>query len=247
MIPNSHALTPNDEYQQAAVHAVVLVEQKKEQGKRLARFPYAKAFFRVLNNGRSQIRALDIRLLASNYSPEERDGSPIERYVEALDLLLESNGKYCPLPLPSDTAARLFPANAVRLRERDNRKWEMKFERQKRRHSREKQQKRRRYQNMLAQAEIELAFVTPSTVSSWYAHWSRKDIYEHDLSGSFDAWLERFPCFSRFEMRHCKGDALWSVVEYLGKVEAELTDAERIFNTLLLPNKLSYSEVHDYA
>ncbi|MEA9390985.1 hypothetical protein SJI19_10580 [Acerihabitans sp. TG2] len=67
MIPNHHAVVPVNLYQQAVIHAMVLVEQKKEQGKIVAQFPFAKAFFRVLNEGRSQIKANDIRLIASNY------------------------------------------------------------------------------------------------------------------------------------------------------------------------------------
>ncbi|WP_426917597.1 plasmid SOS inhibition protein A [Serratia bockelmannii] len=147
MIPNSRALVPINEYQHAAVHAVALVERKKEQGKRLAEFPYAKAFFKVLNNGRVQVLANDIRLISSNYFPNERGGANIAHYVAALDRLIESGGQYSPLPLAGDVAGKLFPAYDVLCRERRERQWDMQYERQERRRSREERQKRRRYQN----------------------------------------------------------------------------------------------------
>lgn len=165
MIPNNRALVPVNEYQQAAVHAVVLVERKKEQGKRIAAFPYAKAFFKVLNNGRGQIRANDIRQISSNYFPEERGGASIAQYIEALDRLIESGGQYSPLPLSGDVAATLFPAYGELCRERRERKWDMQSERKHRRRSREEQQKRRRYQNRLAQAEVEFGIFYP--VHGW--------------------------------------------------------------------------------
>lgn len=238
MIPNNRALVPVNEYQQAAVHAVVLVERKKEQGKRLAAFPYAKAFFKVLNNGRGQILASDIRQISSNYFPDERGGSSIQQYIEALDRLIESGGQYSPLPLSGDVAATLFPAYGELCRERRERKWDMQAERKDRWQSREKQQQRRRYQNQLAQAEVELAFVTPSTVGAWYAYWSKRDIYEDDLTEGFFAWFERFPRMAGCNLQHYKSDALWAVMERLQQVEADLTDDERAFNTLLIPNKL---------
>ncbi|CAI1210864.1 TPA: plasmid SOS inhibition protein A [Serratia marcescens] len=238
MIPNNRALVPVNEYQQAAVHAVVLVERKKEQGKRLAAFPYAKAFFKVLNNGRGQILASDIRQISSNYFPDERGGSSIQQYIEALDRLIESGGQYSPLPLSGDVAATLFPAYGELCRERRERKWDMQAERKDRWQSREKQQQRRRYQNQLAQAEVELAFVTPSTVGAWYAYWSKRDIYEDDLTEGFFAWFERFPRMAGCNLQHYKSDALWAVMERLQQVEADLTDDERAFNALLIPNKL---------
>lgn len=242
MIPNNRALVPVNEYQQAAVHAMVLVERKKEQGKRLAEFPYAKAFFRVLNNGRGQILSQDIRRISCNYWPDERGGASIKQYIQALDQLIESNGQYNPLPLAGDVAQKLFPAYGELCRERHKRKCDMQFERKERRYLREKQQKRRRYQNQLAQAEVELAFTTPSTVSVWYANWSKQDIFEDDLSEAFFSWLEKFPCMPGDDLRCYRSDALWTLMEKLQLAEADLSVAERAFNALLIPNKLCHEE-----
>ena len=240
MIPNNRALVPVNEYQQAAVHAVVLVERKKEQGKRIAAFPYAKAFFKVLNNGRGPIRANDIRQLSSNYFPEERGGASIAQYIEALDRLIESEGQHSPLPLSGDVAATLFPAYGELCRERRERQWDIKYERKERRLLRDVQQKRRRYQAQLAQAEVELAFATPSTVGAWYAYWNKQDIDEDDLTEGFFAWFERFPCMAASDLKHFKSDALWSVMERLKGIEGDLAEAERAFNSLLVPNKLPF-------
>ncbi len=241
MIPNNRALVPVNEYQQAAIHAVVLVERKKEQGKRIAAFPYAKAFFKVLNNGRGQIRANDIRQISSNYFPEERGGASIAQYIEALDRLIESGGHYSPLPLSGDVAATLFPAYGELCRERRERRWDIKYERKERRLLRDVQQKRRRYQTQLAQAEVELAFATPSTVGAWYAYWSKQDIDEDDLTEGFFAWFERFPRMAGSKLMHFKSHALWAVMEQLKGIEGDLTEAERVFNALLIPNKLRHA------
>ncbi|WP_440514962.1 plasmid SOS inhibition protein A [Serratia sarumanii] len=238
MIPNSHALVSINEYQHAAVHAVALVESKKKRGKRLAEFPYAKAFFKVLNNGRVQILSTDIRLISSNYFPDERGGASIAQYVTALDTLIESGGQYNPLPLSGDVAAKLFPAYGALCRERRERQWDMKSERKERRRSREEQQKRRRHQNRLAQADVELAFATPSTVGAWYARWGKQDIYEDDLVESVLAWIERFPCMAESGLQRHKSDALWRVIERLAQVETNFTETERVFNSLIIPNKL---------
>ncbi|MBH3259178.1 plasmid SOS inhibition protein A [Serratia marcescens] len=242
MIPNSHALVPVNEYQHAAVHAIALVESKKKKGKRLAEFPYAKAFFKVLNNGRGQILSNDIRLISSNYFPDERGGASISQYVAALDTLIESGGQYSPLPLAGDVAAQLFPAYGALCRERRERQWDMKSERKERRRSREEQQKRRRYQNRLAQADVELAFATPSTVGAWYARWGKQDIYEDDLVESVLAWIERFPSVAACELLRYKCEALWSLMKLLQQAEADLTEGERVFNALLLPNKLQHAK-----
>lgn len=241
MIPNNRALVPVNEYQQAAIHAVVLVERKKEQRKRLAVFPYAKAFFKVLNNGRGQILANDIRQISSNYFPDERGGASIQQYIEALDRLIESGGQYSPVPLSGDVAATLFPAYGELCRERRERQWDIKYERKERRLLRDVQQKRRRYQTQLAQAEVGLAFATPSTVGAWYAYWSKQDIDEDDLTEGFFAWFERFPSMAGSKLMHFKSHALWAVMEQLKGIEGDLTEAERVFNALLTPNKLRHA------
>ncbi|MEA9392674.1 plasmid SOS inhibition protein A [Acerihabitans sp. TG2] len=238
MIPNHLAVVPVNLYQQAAIHAMVLVEQKKEQGKSVAQFPFAKAFFRVLNEGRSQVKANDIRLIASNYDPRERHKPSINCYIAALDELIESNGQHCPLPLPYDTGELLFPSYGLFCRNRRHRKGDLDIERQSRRRTREEQQKHRRYQNRLAQAEIELAFVTPTTIGSWYAYWQRQDIYIEDLSESVMAWCERFPCLVERSLDDLQGNALWRILYEIQFIRDELTDAERSFNDWLIPNKL---------
>ncbi|WP_242498812.1 plasmid SOS inhibition protein A [Serratia liquefaciens] len=104
--------------------------------------------------------------------------------------------------------------------------------------TRKKQQKRRRYQTRLAQAEVELAFTTPSTISAWYLRWSKQNIYEDDLVESVLEWIERFPCISENGLHLNKSAALWSVIERLVRAETNFTERERIFNSLLTPNKL---------
>jgi len=114
----------------------------------------------------------------------------------------------------------------------------MAADRQCRRNSREDGQKRRRYENMLARAEIELAFATPTTIGAWYDYWRRQDIEVDDLSGSVLAWCERFPCLADYYLECFQGNALWRLLYELHFIQEELTQAERSFNDWLIPNKL---------
>ena len=236
MIPNNRALISMNEYQQAAIHAMAIVERKRIQGQRLAEYPYAKAFFRMLNEGRTKILARDIRLVASNYCPQICGGEPMHRYMQALDRLIESGGQYCPLPLPDDTPKKLFPAYAVLCRERRDRKWLMQFERKERNQAKQKQQKRRRYQCLVAQAEIELAFITPSELAAWYKRQERQGIDDDDLVEMAQAWGRQFVnlrCEPFF-----MGNPMWSIVREMREELGNRTVVEQWLDSLMLSNKL---------
>ncbi|EPU8562865.1 plasmid SOS inhibition protein A [Yersinia enterocolitica] len=239
MIPNHLALISTNVYQQAAIHAMAIVERKKIQGHRLAEFPYAKAFFLMLNEGRTKILARDIRLVASNYCPQIRGGEPMQRYMQALDRLIESGGQYCPLPLPDDTPNKLFPSYAVLCRERRDRKWLMQFERKERNKAKQKKQKRRRYQCLEAQAEIELAFITPSELAAWYKRQERRGIDDDDLVDMVQAWGRQFVnlrCEPFF-----MGNPMWSIVREMREELESRTFVEQWLDSLMLSNKLENS------
>ncbi|WP_082804124.1 plasmid SOS inhibition protein A [Erwinia sp. ErVv1] len=91
--------------------------------------------------------------------------APQTRY--SLDELIRTRGERCPLPLSLYTGQNLFPETLTRTAERQTRRIELRVNRRFSREAREREQTRRRYQNRLAQAEIDLAFHTPSTVGSW--------------------------------------------------------------------------------
>ncbi|MGQ7123155.1 plasmid SOS inhibition protein A, partial [Escherichia sp. HC-CC4] len=94
------------------------------------------------------------------------------------DVLIETQGEVCLLPLPGDAAERLFPSVRFRVRERSRHKSALVMQKYSRQQAREAEQKARAYQALVAQAEIELAFHSPETVGSWHARWSDR-VAEH--------------------------------------------------------------------
>lgn len=102
------------------------------------------------------------------------------QWLYAVDVLIETQGEVCLLPLPGDAAERLFPSVRFRVRERSRHKSALVMQKYSRQQAREAEQKARAYQALVAQAEIELAFHSPETVGSWHARWSDR-VAEHDL------------------------------------------------------------------
>ncbi|MCN5733958.1 plasmid SOS inhibition protein A, partial [Escherichia coli] len=164
--------------QQAAWRAVAETEKRRHQGSTLAEYPYAGAFFRCLNGSR-RISLSDLRFFMPSLTAEELRGNRLQ-WLYAVDLLIETQGEVCLLPLPGDAAERLFPSVRFRVRERSRHKSALVMQKYSRQQAREAELKARAYQALVAQAEIELAFHSPETVGSWHARWSDR-VAEHDL------------------------------------------------------------------
>ncbi|EET6922008.1 plasmid SOS inhibition protein A, partial [Escherichia coli] len=176
MSARSQALVPLSTEQQAAWRAVAETEKRRHQGNTLAEYPYAGAFFRCLNGSR-RISLSDLRFFMPSLTAEELHGNRLQ-WLYAIDVLIETQGEVCLLPLPGDAAERLFPSVRFRVRERSRHKSALVMQKYSRQQAREAEQKARAYQALVAQAEIELAFHSPETVGSWYARWSDR-VAEH--------------------------------------------------------------------
>lgn len=190
MSARSQALVPLSTEQQAAWRAVAETEKRRHQGNTLAEYPYAGAFFRCLNGSR-RISLSDLRFFMPSLTAEELHGNRLQ-WLYAIDVLIETQGEVCLLPLPGDAAERLFPSVRFCVRERSRHKSALVMQKYSRQQAREAEQKARAYQALVAQAEIELAFHSPETVGSWHARWSDR-VAEHDLETLFWQWGERFP------------------------------------------------------
>lgn len=236
MIPTPLALVPVNPFQRAASQAIAHVEAKQDAGQRLPSHPYANALFRSLNHGRATITVADIWRIDPSYSPKERQGPTKERYIEAIDTLISSRGERCPLPLSGCLVATFFPETRLRQEERRLRRWDLSSDRQARQEEKIRQQKRRRYQTRVAQAEIELAFTTPSALSAWYQRQEREGIYDDDLIGMVQAWGKRFSTLRREAFY--VGNPLWSIVDDMHGELAGRTAIEQWLDTLMLSNKL---------
>ena len=185
MTARQNALVPLNAEQQAAWRAVAETEKRRHQGNTLAEYPYAGAFFRCLNGSR-RISLSDLRFFMPSLTAEDLRGSRLQ-WLYAVDVLIETQGEVCLLPLPGDAAERLFPSVRFRVRERSRHKSALVMQKYSRQQAREAEQKARAYQALVAQAEIELAFHSPETVGSWHARWSDR-VAEHDLETLFWQW-----------------------------------------------------------
>ncbi|WP_193763700.1 plasmid SOS inhibition protein A [Hafnia paralvei] len=236
MIPNHLALIPHNVHQFAAAQAIIDVERKQLRGTFLGQYPYARALFRHLRGGAMRITAKDIRFAAGDYSSKERGGASKSDYIAALDKLIETRGMDCPLPLSDNAVKQYFPDEHYRLSERKNRQWELRFTRVDKIEAKQRQQKRRRYQTLVAQAQIELAFTTPSELAVWYKRQERQGVYDDDLIESVHAWSQRFSGVRSHVF--LSGQPLWSVVNDMHDELENRTTIEQWLDTLLLPNKL---------
>lgn len=236
MIPNHFALIPHNVHQFAATQAIIDVEHKQLRGTQLGQHPYARALFRHLRGGAMRITARDIRFAVGEYSPKERNGASKSDYIAALDRLIETRGRSCLLPLSGSTVGQYFPEEHYRLSERKNRQWELRFTRVDKIDAKQRQQKRRRYQAQVAQAQIELAFTTPSELAAWYKRQKRQGIFDDDLIESVYAWSQRFCDMNSNEF--LSGQPLWAILQAMRDELSARSEPTQWLDWLLLGNKL---------
>lgn len=238
MIPHHLALVPWHPYRQAVRQAIAQVEARRESGRRLPVYPYATAFFRQLT-GRPTLLAQDIRMIDVTYRPgDRRRATRKEDYIDALDTLIASRGEHCYSPLPGDTRDTLFPEVNRRRRQRFEHRLTMKHTRQARIDATLRRYKRRRYQVRLAQAEIELAFITPGELDRWVRRAQQQGLAEDDLSGLVMAWTARFPCLAELDSYLWSAMPFWEARLQVCLISAELSAEAHIDNAARLPNRL---------
>ena len=236
MIPNHLALIPHNVHQFAATQAIIDVECKQLRGTFLGQYPYARALFRHLRCGSMRITARDIRFAVGDYSPKERGGASKADYIAALDKLIETRGRSCPLPLSSSAVGQYFPEEHYRLSERQERQWALRFTRLDKIESKQRQQKRRRYQTQVAQAQIELAFTTPSELVVWYKRQERQGIYDDDLIEAVYAWSQRFSDMN--SQKFLSGQPLWAILQAMRDELSVRSEPTQWMDWMLLNNKI---------
>lgn len=236
MIPNHLALIPHNVHQFAATQAIIDVECKQLRGTFLGQYPYARALFRHLRCGSMRITARDIRFAVGDYSPKERGGASKADYIAALDKLIETRGRSCPLPLSSSAVGQYFPEEHYRLSERQERQWALRFTRLDKIESKQRQQKRRRYQTQVAQAQIELAFTTPSELVAWYKRQERQGIYDDDLIEAVYAWSQRFSDMN--SQKFLSGQPLWAILQAMRDELSVRSEPTQWMDWMLLNNKI---------
>lgn len=233
-IPRHLSLVPACPYTLAVSLAVAEVEKRLQGRATRGAHPYASAFMRHYCGTRT-IKADQLRQVMPEYSPGDRTAPPAREYLAALDILIASRGERCPSPLSQDTGSRLFPLTATRCTERREKRLSLRQNREHNRECREREQKRRRYQNHLAQAAMELAFHTPQTVGRWYVYWQGRDIYESDLQSLVLTWLKRFVSCRHIDPWEWHDEPLWRVMLDISILAGEMSALSRMTDRFALP------------
>ncbi|EPY5355052.1 plasmid SOS inhibition protein A [Klebsiella quasipneumoniae] len=240
MIPANLSLIPLSHERRAAMQAIGEVDKKLARGAHLPEYPYARAFFRYLR-GCKRITVRELNFFAPVLSAHELRGSK-ESWLSAIDTLIESRGACCYLPLPAGAGQHLFPEVRFQQTERVRRQDELRDEKYTRQRRKELCQRERAYQALAGQAEIELAFHTPNTVSSWSSRWAGSVLHQYDLEEMFWRWSERFPSLAALERGEFAGEPFWTVTYEATQLAAEAHTAVVLLERWMVPNKLMLRE-----
>ncbi|WP_039032669.1 plasmid SOS inhibition protein A [Leclercia adecarboxylata] len=241
MIPRHLSLVTQRPEREAALLAIMAVEEETEKSGRRARqpYPYARAFFRILT-GSSKLSTRSINQVPGVYWLKE-DRVPLVRYEEAFDTLIRSRGRHCYAPLDSRLVHIMFPERAFSLSDRrvkrDRREADL-YTRQENRRVREKEEA---YQNLVAQAEIDLAFQTPETLRAWYESWSQQEVRDYDMQRMLWTWTERCPSLSHLVRSWY--ERAYEIVADVRDVAENASLAAKELERWMVPNKITLRAV----
>lgn len=208
VISASRALVPVSDARRAAMDAIAEVEDRRRNGRPLSGQRYSRAFFRHLSgagraSGQSLLRA------GIMWEPRRRMTS-ISEYVHALNVLLESHGLHCPLPLSGSVRQQLFPEYCFALDDRREKRRALSMHAAARREASQAAREYMLLQGRAGQAAAELNFCTPVTVGAWYSRW--EDLPDELLEGAFWRWMKRFPSLRPLQKSERMGIPLWYVM-----------------------------------
>ncbi len=236
-IPNHLALVPFNDRQYAAANAILYVEDKTEKGQYQKRYPYACALIQFFTGNKGSITAKDLHYTLVLSFEDKREMPSKNRYLAALDTFIQSRGVICPLPLCDHHVRDFFPE----LDCRDSERWEHKIQSQVHIESRARQKAKikaqQQHQNRLAQAEIALAFITPSEFKSWYNRFNRDGIEEYDLIELLVNWTKRFKNLNL--RKYLDFAPLWSALLDFNEDIDTRSYGEQLLDNYTIPNKLT--------
>lgn len=241
MIASHLSLVTQLPEREAAVRAILHVEEtaRKSRISGYQPYPYARAFFRFLT-GSSKISGHAINQVRGVYWLKE-DKIPLARYEEAFDTLIRSRGRHCYSPLSRSMVNYLFPEQAFSISDRQANRDQRAAQQYARQSARIERDRMTRYSNKVGQAEIDLAFQTPETIRTWYAHWSQQDIYDFDLEKLIWAWTKRCPSLAHLVRGYYQSSL--EVMLDAHDVATASTPAERELERWMVPNKITLREV----
>lgn len=216
-IPLHLSLVPVSTARQAALAAIAEVEDRQNNGRSFSSQPWSRAFFRHLAGiGRATQRSL--MMAGVHRHPKDRISS-ISEYEHAFNILLQSNGLHCPLPLPDSVRHTLFPefsfAVRERVRRRENHRWRAVHRQEAAKELRLALQQR----GVIVQAGIGLGFCSPATLAVWYDRWEEYMQQDCPVKEMY-AWIGRFPSLRKLKERDSTED-LWFIVRTVAAIVEE--------------------------
>ncbi|WP_323612666.1 plasmid SOS inhibition protein A [Pectobacterium versatile] len=236
MIPNNLSLVTLSPERQAALAAIVEVERRQAAGKRLSDYPYAHAYFRILT-GTSRPRSAD--MYKTGYFSLGMPNSSIKRATEAFDVLLSSDGRYCPLPLDRSIQLLLFPEVVFKGKQRVEERWQLGWNKKDRLAAKQRLQHEVKRRNLFDSAVIDLNFQTPATISAWEKRWGAElNDFDNELDAAFWRWLQRFPSLHSLRKFESYGNPLWALVRDIEKISHVTSWSLTHIESLFVPNKL---------
>lgn len=237
MIPVNRSLVPLSLARRAALEAIAKVEKKRDRNLYCADYPYARAFFRALK-GSKRVTLKEIRFFQPCLPDADFRGNK-QNWLRAIDMLISSGGEFCPLPLSSSAVRELFPEWRFHETERQRRKLELRCEKYSRQTERRQQVRQRAAEVAKGRAEIDLAFHTPETVSSWVSRWSDSLVSHYELEAMFYRWSERFPSVKHLDKGDMAGLPLWQLGVEAAFLSKEASVMVRELERWMVPNKLT--------
>ena len=237
MIHSSRSLVTLQPARQAALQAIMTVENARQRGARLSAAPHVRTFLRLLTGNSRMNTTVAQRIPGLNWDPKHRLSS-LKQVEEALDALIASHGEYCPLPLPVDVQAELFPEVQHSRTERRKQRSSLAFTRKMRREERAMVHHWRLRQNLLGQAVTELNFQSPETVSSWYRRWA-DEFDARELAPAFWHWRSRYASLASLDWLRDAGEPLYAVMYEIPFIVRETPEHIRVAERWQVPNKLA--------
>ena len=223
---------------QAALQAIMTVENARQRGARLSAAPHVRTFLRLLTGNSRMNTTVAQRIPGLNWDPKHRLSS-LKQVEEALDALIASHGECCPLPLPVDVQAELFPEVQHSRTERRKQRSSLAFTRKMRREERAMVHHWRLRQNLLGQAVTELNFQSPETVISWYRRWAG-EFDARELAPAFWHWRSRYASLASLDWLRDAGEPLYGVMHEISFIVRETPESVRQAERWQVPNKLTH-------
>ena len=238
MIQSSHALVTLKPARQAALQAIMSVEDARQRGTRLPSMPHVRTFLRLLT-GSSRINSTVAQSIPGLHRDPKDRLSSLKQVEEALEMLISSHGEYCPLPLTMDVQAELFPEVLHTRTVRRLKRQDFAFTRKMRREARQVEQSWLLRQNLLGQAVTELNFQSPETVCTWYTRWS-DEFDARELAPAFWHWRSRYASLASLDWLRDAGEPLCGVIHEISFIVRETPESVRQAERWQVPNKLTH-------